>query len=63
MAQAPLSTLIFHGSFGAYRKDGADWSVSANPKALKPPMSCRAVRLSGVWVTNWDDVWFGESQP
>jgi hypothetical protein len=22
MAQAPLLTLIFHGSFGAYRKDG-----------------------------------------
>ena len=24
MAQAPLLTLIFHGSFGAYRKDGKD---------------------------------------
>jgi len=22
MAQAPLLTVIFHGSFGAYRKDG-----------------------------------------
>jgi hypothetical protein len=31
MAQAPLLTLIFHGSFGAYRKYGYGWRPTSPP--------------------------------
>ena len=34
MAQAPLLTLIFHGSFGAYREDGQDWTIPSRPDSL-----------------------------
>ena len=34
MAQAPLLTLIFPGSFGAYRKDGQIWLETLTGVAL-----------------------------
>ena len=34
MAQAPLLTVILHGSFSACRKDGEEWKVS--PKRRGP---------------------------
>ena len=39
MAQAPLLTLIFHGSFGAYWKDGLDWNcqLPSDLQLLSPP--------------------------
>src|SRR5216683_2463455 len=34
MAQAPLLTLIFHGSFGACREDKQDWTIPSQPGSL-----------------------------
>jgi hypothetical protein len=34
MAQAPLLTLIFHGSFGACREDEQDWTIPSQQGSL-----------------------------
>jgi len=44
MAQAPLLTVIFHGSFGAYRKDGQIRSLLRRAHALPGELQFTLVR-------------------